>query len=107
MTPDDILQAQTTIQLVDHNGTLYFPFGIYEKDVPSMLIYQYDAGDCDTCKWPMGCPKEASYGYDLDKQRRILAGALYGERECNPHFPWDATILLPDGSVFDLDQYVS
>jgi hypothetical protein len=93
----------TTIQLIDHDGTLYFPFGIYEKDDPSLLIYRYDAGDCDTCSWPMG----KSAHYDLDKQRRILAGALYGERECNPHFPMGAVILLPDGEVFDLDQYVS
>jgi hypothetical protein len=93
----------TTIQLINRDGTLYFPFGIYEKDDPSLLIYHYDAGDVDTCSWPMG---ESEY-YDLDKQRRILAGALYGERECNPHFPMDATILLPDGTEFDLDRWCS
>lgn len=100
-----------TIQLVVDRGYLAFPHGgvsnadgklVYDCfNEPSMLVYRYPADDCDTIKWPLPRAK-------AKRERAIeqLAGALFDERECNPHFPVDATITLPDGSAFDFDLFV-
>jgi hypothetical protein len=89
----------TTVTLIPQNGMLYFPTGenFGDPTKPSLLIHRYEAGDCDTCQWPM----------TREKDRVILASALYAERECNATFPARATILLPDGTPFDFDALVS
>ncbi len=70
-------------------------------DTPALLVRLYDAGDRDTIPWPLSrsAAKRA-------KQLKNLAHALFDERECNAHFPVDAVIELPDGSVFDFDALV-
>jgi hypothetical protein len=93
------------ITLVAEDGNLLFPHGGSDMmqfdcpDVPTILLCRYQAGDCDTCPWPM-VPTEHN---DLDDLRVRLARALYDEREMNEFFPVDAVILLPDGERFDFD----
>jgi hypothetical protein len=95
------------IRLIAINGKLYFPFGGYDSELnpdansPSMLMRRYSAGDCDTCPWPM----VSEYATPAELRTR-LACALFDEREMNDHFPDSAIIELPDGSIFDFDQYV-
>ena len=69
------------------------------EDVPSMLIRVYPAGDCDVIKFPFAAGREAEL-------RKLLARALFDERETNDFFPSDAVIELPDGSRFDFDSLV-
>jgi len=70
-------------------------------DTPALLVCLHEAGDRDTIPWPLSrsAAKRA-------KQLKNLAHALFDERECNAHFPVDAVIELPDGSVFDFDALV-
>jgi hypothetical protein len=90
----------TNITLIARDGRLYFPTGNYDDATqPCILIRRYDAGDCDTCPWPM-VPGEYS-DKSVDDMRVRLAYALYDERETNPTFPGGASILLPDGTPFD------
>jgi len=91
------------VRLVVKYGHLYFPTGDWQDPAqPSLLIRIYPAGDCDTCPWPM-----VNHGsYSVEKQRMILACALFDERESNGTFPNHATIELPDGEVFDFDPLV-
>lgn len=99
------------IRLVVEYDRLAFPHGghnidvnppVYEDfDTPSLLIRLYDAGDRDSIPWPLPRAK-AKRGVAL----KNLAHALYDERECNEFFPVDAIIELPDGSVFDFDEYL-
>ena len=93
-----------TIRLIADEGMLFFPHGgsYGDKAEPSLLIRRYDAGDCDTCPWPMASPFAS-----LEKLRSRLALALYDERECNDHFPSCASIELPDGSPFDFDAVLA
>lgn len=87
----------TTIQLTHKDGLLYFPRGGYAgAESPSMLVCVYAAGDVDTCVWP----------FQNEQDRRILASALFSERECNSEFPSGASIALPDGEPFDFDSLV-
>ena len=100
-----------TIQLVVKHGYLAFPHGgasevdgkiVYDcLNEPTTLTYAYPAGDWDTIKWPLPRAKAKR-----ERALEQLAGALFDERECNPHFPVDATITLPDGSEFDFDLLV-
>lgn len=93
------------IRLVVKHDVLYFPNGGADFDVsfdrvenvPSMLIRRYPAGDCDSIPFPML----------EESDSENLAYALFDERECNPFFPVDAIIELPDGSVFDFDSLVA
>lgn len=77
-------------------GQLYFPTG-GSNSGPSLLVRMYDAGDFDTCPWPME-----------QQHRKLLARALFDERETNE--TWlhneDVIIELPDGTAFDFDQLV-
>lgn len=101
-----------TFRLVIDHGNLCFPHGghdtwegggVYDDPaIPSLLIYRYDAGDIYTFAWPL----TGSFA-EVQKKRIRLAAALYAERECNPCFPADATIELPDGSPFDFDQILA
>lgn len=85
------------IRLLNIDGYLYFPTGDYDDPTqPAILIRRYDAGDCDTCPWP----------FNTKELRERLACALFDERECNDTFKIGSTIELPDGTVFDFDQYV-
>lgn len=100
----------TTYRLIDRQGALYFPHGgmpapaigaewVYTglKDEPKLLLHVYPEGDCDRTPWPLSS----------DEDRKILACALYGERECNEFFKTPSTIELPDGTEFDFDSWVS
>lgn len=99
-----------TIRLTVKHRVLHFPRGgvNYDAnpvkfdcpDTPSILIRRYDSGDCDTIAWPM--PKRK-----LPELRKLLARALYDERESNSFFPSDAVIELPDGTVFDFDSILA
>ena len=92
------------IQLLNIDGWLYFP-ATESNDEPEILLCVYSAGDCDTIQWPM-VPGEYSDDSVADIEQR-LAKALFDERECNPDFPYDAKILLPNGEVFDFDATVA
>jgi hypothetical protein len=105
----------TTFTLIAKNNSLYFPQGgdDYETsptrrdctDMPSMLICRYDAGDIDTCRWPM----VGDDHYTLEDLRHNLASALYDERETNgcwPNNP-EVIILLPNGERFDFDDVLA
>lgn len=97
-----------TFRLTVEHGVLHFPNGGADFDVsfdavenlPSMLLLQYPAGDCDTIPWPM--PE-----CNLPALRLRLARALFDERETNDFFPTDAVIELPDGTVFDFDSFLA
>ena len=101
-----------TFRLVIDHGDLCFPHGghdtwegggVYDDPaIPSLLIYRYAAGDIDTFAWPL-----TGRFADVQKKRVRLASALYAERECNPCFPPDALIELPDGEPFDFDQILA
>lgn len=101
----------TTFKLTVQDGTLYFPCGGMDWDerhhtaeLPSLLLCRYDAGDCDTCPWPM----ESQFATTAQLRER-LALALYDERETNgcwPNTPY-VVILLPDGTPFDLDDVLA
>lgn len=106
----------TTFTLIAKNKSLYFPHGGDEwaaagdvrrdcPEHPSLLICRYDAGDVDTCPWPM-VPSEH---YTLEDLRHNLATALYDERESNACWPNkpEVIILLPDGERFDLDDVLA
>lgn len=96
-----------TIQLIDKNGQLYFPQGGLNDnlkevaDKPALLLVRYAAGDCDTVPWPL-VPGPYN-GTTVEGLAQRLACALYDERECNPFFPADARIALPDGTIFNID----
>lgn len=101
-----------TFRLTVTDGLLSFPHGghdtwegggVYDDPaIPSLLIYRYAAGDIDTFKWPL-----TGRFAEVQKKRVRLASALYAERECNPCFPADALIELPDGEPFDFDQVLA
>lgn len=82
-----------TIKLLAIDGRLWFPTGDWiNPEHPSLLIMRYPAGDNDTISWP------------LEKnEKRNLASALYDERECNIDYNYETAILLPDGTVFNVD----
>jgi hypothetical protein len=89
-----------TLVVVD--GSLYFPTGDFEDaSKPSLLMRMYDAGDCDTCPWPM-----VSSHKTVDELRVRLAIALYDERETNSTFGIHDKVALPDGELFDFDLLV-
>lgn len=92
------------IQLLDIDGSLYFP-ATESNDEPEILLCVYAAGDCDTIQWPMVQGKYSDASVADIEQR--LAKALFDERECNPDFPYDAKILLPNGKAFDFDSIVA
>ena len=93
--------------VVKYDNMLAFPHGgnnydgespEYEDfDTPVLLVCLYDAGDRDSIPFPLRG----------DADHRNLARALFDERECNPFFPVDAIIELPDGTVFDFDALVA
>lgn len=86
------------IKLVNIGGRVHFPTG-GDDGKESLLLHVYAAGDCDTCRWPWKDP---------EKEKRILACALYDERETNNTWPAfeDTEILLPDGTPFKEWEYL-
>lgn len=96
------------ITLTVEDGTLYFPMGGSDAmngewdcpELPSLLLRRYDAGDCDTCPWPM----RSDFATEAELRER-LARALYDERETNACWPahGEVVILLPNGERFDWD----
>lgn len=93
--------------VIDRN--LYFPKGgvnleTCESDplAPSLLIYRTGLGDIDLIPWPL-----KSEFRDEAKLKKELASALYDERETNSAFKYGDAIELPDGTLFDLDSFVS
>lgn len=99
------------IQLIAKDGRLYFPQGGLDDnlnevaDQPSLLLVSYAAGDCDTVPWPL-VPSPYN-GTTVEGLEQRLACALYDERECNPFFPVDARIALPDGTPFNFDSILA
>lgn len=96
----------TVHRLAAIDGRLYFPTGCVYLDpqggeAPSLLMRVYDAGDCDTCPWPM-----VSSSATQEELRTRLACALYDERETNDTFSYGDTVELPDGTPFDFDSIV-
>jgi|KBSMisStaDraftv2_1062788.scaffolds.fasta_scaffold17399_6 hypothetical protein len=88
------------IKLINIGGRVYFPTGGPDGDTdPEMLMHVYAAGDCDTCRWPWKDP---------EKEKKILACALYDERETNSTWPTfeEVEILLPDGTPFKEWEYL-
>lgn len=88
------------IQLVQHDGDLYTKESdivdellkeLYKGDERVILLYRYDAGDCNTMKWP---------NYDAD----LLRCSLYDWREAGV-IPRDCqAVTLPDGTEFRIDE---
>lgn len=75
--------------LTDNDGDLYLG--------DSILLVRYPEGDCDTIKWPLRQGRD-----DEDKGRHDLASALYEASECGEFE--GRTVLLPDGSKFNIDD---
>jgi len=89
--------APRTVFLIAKGGRLYYPTGNGEdKTKPAMLYVA--AEDVTICPWPWKVTTTPE-----SKLRATLASALFDERECNPTFDHGATILLPDGTKFDID----
>lgn len=63
----------------------------FASDDPILMV-RYDAGDCDTIKWPR-------------PNRQNLARALYDAREMGI-IPDGSLVLLPDGTEFNIDKEV-
>jgi hypothetical protein len=55
-----------------------------------ILLHRYPEGDCDSINWPL-----------RDKDRDNLRATLYGEFECGNLT--ERTVILPDGTKFDID----
>jgi hypothetical protein len=70
-------------------------FGGFDKHVlhlnGRMLLVRYPEGDCDSIVWPFG-----------DNDRRNLASALFDAYETGDLA--ERTVLLPDGTEFDIDS---
>ena len=105
----------TTFTLTAKDGRLHFPHGGDDwtgegptrrdcPELPSLLICRTDAGDCDSCPWPM----TSEYATAAQLRER-LALALYDERESNSCWPNkpEVLILLPDGERFDFDSVLA
>jgi hypothetical protein len=91
------------IKLLVRHGQLYTPPDV---DVVGehLLVHVYPAGDCDTCAWPMTQDAGAS-SYTVEKQRGILASALYDAYETGAISNYkERTVLLPDGETFNVDE---
>jgi len=97
--------SRNIVRLVAIDGVLYFPKGGRAEtepwdeceDKPSLLVRTYDAGDCDTCPWPM--VSQFSTREQLVERLQI---ALYDETQTNAFFHEDIDgIELPDGTPFD------
>jgi len=88
-----------TYRLIAKDGRLYFPTGDWENAAnPSLLYRRYDAGDVNTCCWPIRNAKD----------KKILAHALYDERETNNTWSVreEAVIELPDGQPLEWEHLV-
>jgi hypothetical protein len=92
-------QVMNITKLVEHQGDLYYadddecvhpdcPLCRMMAGMPRRIVLcVYDAGDCDTIKWPN--PNVAN-----------LRRALFDDRECGQ---WAGTaVILPDGTVFEV-----
>lgn len=88
------------IQLLCERGCLYTPRAALKDPIllahyseNPILLHIYDAGDCDTIKWP-------------DYNAESLRAALYAARETGC-LPADTQgVLLPDGKEFVIDESV-
>ncbi len=85
------------IQLICEDGYLYTPRSAmsdplllaHYRENP-ILIKIYDEGDCDTIKWP-------------DYDAKNLRSALYDARETGCITGYPTSVLLPDGTVFEIE----
>lgn len=97
------MRTNQVVQLVAEDGTLHVPFeAIVDqlqrewhsedgKGQSALLLRLYDAGDCDTIRWPL-----------RDRDRENLKAALFDAREMGL-IPDVASVLLPDGVEFIID----
>jgi hypothetical protein len=99
------MSADKVIQLVAEDGRLCTAFAdladdtlrSYYREVregrvieaPVLLLCRYDAGDCDTIRWPR-------------PQVKRLRSALFDARETG-QIPDVRTVLLPNGTIFTID----
>lgn len=79
------------IQLEAKDGTLYYPANVVDAygDPSPIVLCVYDAGDCDTIKWPK--PNSAN-----------LRRALFDGREQG--YLDGPSVLLPNGKEFSIDR---
>jgi hypothetical protein len=80
------------IQLVAIEGRLYIPAHGERRGVEILVCYHLNSSDVDTIAWPDYNPKN-------------LAGALYDAIE-EGEIPDIRTVILPDGTEFDIDKNV-
>jgi hypothetical protein len=75
------------VKLVNKNGTLYYPESVVPEfgEPGPILLRIYDAGDCDTIRWPL-----------RNKDRENLKVALFDDRERGLVKDGDR-VLLPTG----------
>lgn len=90
-----------TPQLIILDGTrlgIALPEPNMFNDLEQILICRHPEGDCDTIPWPM-----VSEFRTKERLDEILRSALFDERECGT-LPIDCqSVLLPDGSEFEID----
>lgn len=73
---------------------LYLPINDPENGNEVILLVRYPEGDCDCINWPFE-----------GKDRRNLASALFDEYEMG--FLKERTVLLPDGTEFNIDSVLA
>lgn len=85
------------ITLDNHLG-ITLPEPSFCGDLEAILICRHPEGDCDTIPWPMVSDFRTKAELDAN-----LRSALFDERECG-NLPLDCqSVLLPDGSEFEID----
>jgi hypothetical protein len=96
------------IQLIAIRGRLHIPNSAitdklaadFYRTAPCrdpIVVCNYAAGDCDTVPWPMEDPE-----YSME----TLSKALYDSREVGL-IPNDQSVLLPDGTEFEIESHLS
>lgn len=88
------------ITLIAEDGRLCTPLdAVQDPDLKEFfsgnpaVIYHHPEGDHDSIPWPM-----------LPEHKRMLASALYDDIECGT-IPPDRTVILPDGTLFNIDEH--
>lgn len=81
------------IQLKVKGESLYWP-QVDEDGHDMILLHIYPAGDCDRIDWP-------------NPNLKHLSGCLFDGREMGYIPANDSAVLLPDGSVFEIESHLS
>jgi hypothetical protein len=90
------MSANNQVRLLCEDGQLCIPRDAVEDEFilkhmtgNPLLLCVYDAGDCDTVRWPNPNPD-------------TLRAALYRAREVGLVAGYPDIVLLPDGSAFSI-----